>query len=140
MPNHDLLHLLEIARKTVTEADADAIINPSAPEIQVVIVEPMKSPFKMIIPNTLEAFNKIVGGYIENVFVGQTKSGARVGIILNEEGKIHGLPFNRKIIEFDTLVGTFFITAYNLQGENISLSDEESEYYIERFRDLEVYL
>lgn len=140
MKNNDFAYLLEIARKTVTEADADAAINSTASEIQVVIVEPMKKPIKTIIPNQLDAFNKIVGGYIENIFIGKTKKGARVGIVLNEEGKIYKLPFNRKIINYDTLVGTFFITAYNLQGDNISLTDEEANFYIKRFSNIEVYL
>lgn len=137
---HDFAYLLEIARETVNKADADATINASTPEIQVVIVEPMKKPIKAIIPNKLEAFNKIVGGYIENLFIGQTKKGARVGIVLNEEGKIYELPFNRRIMNVDTLVGTFFITAYNLYGDNISLTDEEADYYIKRFTGVDVYL
>jgi hypothetical protein len=74
------------------------------------------------------------------VTIGETVKGARVGITLNEEGKLQDLPFNRRIIHFDVLVGTFFITAYNLAGDNVSLSNEECDMYIKRFSTLEVYI
>lgn len=134
------MDLLEIARKTVKEAEKNAEKNPTSDKIQVVVVEPQKKPYKMIIDNELEAFQKIVCGYIENVFIGETDKGARVGLVVNEEGKLQGLPLNRHLVGFDMLVGTFFITAYNMQGDNISLSDKEADYYIKRFQRIEVYL
>jgi hypothetical protein len=138
--NYKNLELIEIARKFVEEAEADAKRNPSSEKLQVVIVEPDKKPYKAIIDNSLEAFNKIVGGYIENLFIGRTKKGAKVGIVLNEEGKLIELPYNRHIVGLDILVGTFFITAYNLEGDNISLTDEEAEKYIRAFSPIEIYL
>ena len=132
--------LIEIAKRVVEEAEANAIQNPTSNEIQVVIVEPDKKPYRAIIDNGLDAFQKIVGGYIENVFIGRTKTGAKVAVVLNEEGKLEELPFNRHITGFDTLVGTFFITAYNLEGDNISLTDEEVEKYIRVFAPIEIYL
>ena len=136
--------LMKMAFEVVQKAEKEAEVNPTSDVIQVVIVEPAKKPYKKIIPNTLEAFNKIVGGHIENLFIGQTAKGARVGIILNEEGKLLDLPFNRKFLGtrgiMDIAVGTFFITAYNMKGENISLIDSEAEKYIKRFTALEVYL
>jgi hypothetical protein len=138
--NYKNLELIEIARKFVEEAEADAKRNPSSEKLQVVIVEPDKKPYKAIIDNSLEAFNKIVGGYIENLFIGRTQKGAKVGIVLNEEGKLIELPYNRHIVGLDILVGTFFITAYNLEGDNISLTDEEAEKYIRAFSPIEIYL
>ena len=134
------LELIEIARKYVEEAEADAERNPTSDKLQVVIVEPEKRPYKAIIENELQAFNKIVGGYIENLFIGRTKTGAKVGIILNEEGKLVDLPYNRHIVGLDILVGTFIITAYNLEGDNVSLTNEEVEKYIRIFSPIEVYL
>ena len=134
------LELIEIARKYVEEAEADAERNPTSDKLQVVIVEPEKRPYKAIIENELQAFNKIVGGYIENLFIGRTKKGAKVGIILNEEGKLVDLPYNRHIVGLDILVGTFIITAYNLEGDNVSLTNEEVEKYIRIFSPIEVYL
>jgi hypothetical protein len=132
--------LLKLAAEYVKAAEQDAAANPTTDEIQVVIVEPMTKPYKKMIKNDLAEFNKIVGGYIELVNIGRTESGSSVAITLNEEGKLKGLPFNRRIIDFDILVGTFFITAYNMQGDNVSLSNLECEKYIKRFTPLEVYV
>jgi hypothetical protein len=132
--------LIEIARRYVEEAEADAERNPTSEKIQVVIVEPEKEPYKTIIDNSLDVFQKIVCGYIEHALIGRTKKGAKISIHLNEEGKLDNLPFNRNVIGFDVLVGTFFITAFNLEGNYISLTDEECDHYIKRFTPLEVYL
>lgn len=135
--------LIELAKKYVEHAAENAAANPATHEILVVIVEPMKKPYKKMIKNDLDEMKAIVGGWIENVFIGKTKKGAEVGIVLNEEGKLLGLPYNRRIIgkaASDNLVGTLFITAYNMQGDNVSLSDEEADFYIKLFSGIEVYL
>jgi hypothetical protein len=140
MNNHKTQELIEIAKRVIEEAEANAEINPTSEKIQIVIVKPDKKPYKAIIDNDYEAFQKIVAGYTENLFIGRTRKGARVGIVLNEEGKLKGLPLNRQLIDFDILVGTFFITAYNLEGDNVSLTNEEVEKYIKTFSPFEVYL
>jgi hypothetical protein len=132
--------LIEIARRYVEEAEADAERNPTSERIQIVIVEPEEEPYKIIIDNSLDVFQKIVGGYLEHALIGRTKTGAKISIHLNEEGKLENLPFNRNIVGFDVLVGTFFITAFNLEGDYISLTDEECDHYIKRFTPIEVYL
>lgn len=130
--------LIEMARKIVRDAEANAALNPSSEHIQVVIVEPGKKPFKKTIKNDLDTSHAIVGGWIENVFIGENQSGCKIGCVVNEEGKLKGLPFNRVITNYDILVGTFFITAYNLEGDNVSLSDEECDALIEKFSNVEV--
>lgn len=142
MPNKNMDDLLELAKKVVAEAEADAEKNPTSENIQIVIVEPMKKPYKKTIPNQLEEFQKIVGGWIEILTIGRTETGGAIAITLNEEGKLIGLPFNRRIISHgsDMLVGTFFVTAYNKQGDNISLTDDQAEKMIKRFSAMEVYL
>jgi hypothetical protein len=135
--------LMDLARAVVEQAEENAAANPTSAEIQVVIVEPFKRPYKKLIPNTLEAMQEIVGGYIEHVSFATTKRGARLGIILNEEGKLIGLPANRIIHGkggSDVFAGTFYITAHNLEGDSISLTNEECEYYIRQFAPAEVYL
>jgi hypothetical protein len=136
--NYD--ELLELAKKYVEEAEKDAEANPTSEDIQIVVVEPGDLPYKKTIKNDYLEFQKIVGGYYENVTIGRSKTGGSFAIHLNEEGKLIGLPFNRKIIGFDILVGTFFITAFNKQGDNISLTDKEADAFIRRFTPLEVYL
>lgn len=139
----DDLELLDLARKIVAEAEENAAANPTSEEIQIVVVEPMKKPYKKKILNALDQMQEIVGGYIENITIERTNTGAMVGITLNEEGKLQGLPFNRRIMGrgfSDILVGTFFITAYNLEGDNVSLTDKDAEKYIKKFEGLEIYL
>lgn len=142
--NHNFDYLVGLAKQMYQEAEINAAKNPTTPTIQVVIVEPNKKPYKENIPNDLQAFNKIVGGYIENVFIGDTTTGKNIGLIVNEEGKILNLPYNRRIFGtsgyYDILVGTIIITAYNLQGDNISLTDQEAEKYIKHFSPFEVYI
>ena len=138
--NYKTQELIEIARKYIEEAEIDAKRNPTSEQLQIVVVEPEEKPYKLIIDNELEAFNKIVGGYLEIVPIGRTKKGAKVAIHLNEEGKLHELPFNRNLVGFDVLVGTFFITAFNLEGDYVSLTNEEAEKYIRTFTPIEVYL
>jgi hypothetical protein len=135
--------LIDLARKVVRQAEANAAVNPSSDKIQVVIVEPMKKPYKKTIRNSLDDMKAIVDGWLENVFIGETSSGAKIGCVVNEEGKLIGLPFNRRILArqaIDILAGTFFITAYNLQGDNVTLSDAECERLIRKFAQTEVYL
>ena len=132
--------LLRLARAVVEEAEESAAANPKTEEVLIVVVEPDKKPYKKIIKNDLEPMKEIVGGWIEHVSIGDRKNGARLGIILNEEGKLIGLPFNRRIVGFDDLVGTFFLTAHNLEGDTVNLTEEEAAYFIERFTPVEVYL
>jgi hypothetical protein len=138
--------LLLLAKRFVEEAEANAANNPATPEIEIVVVEPQKKPYKKTIPNELEAFKKIVGGWIENLTIGTTETGANLAICLNEEGKLLQLALNRRLIlnrpfaTVDFLAGTFFITAYNMQGDNVSLTDAEAEKLIKKFTPIEVYI
>jgi hypothetical protein len=135
--------LLELAKTYVEQAEKDAKQNPATDQIQVVVIEPMKKPYKKTIPNTLEAQQELVGGYIEIIRMGNTESGGSIAITLNEEGKLMGLPYNRRIIGrggSDVFVGTFFITAFNMQGDNINLNDAECEKIMKKFKGMEVYL
>lgn len=142
--DHEFEKLVGLAQQIYREAEINAAENPTTPEIQVVIVEPFETPYKAKIENNLDTFNKLVDGYIENIFIGATRKGARVGLIVNEEGKLQSLPFNRRLLghngQYEILVGTIIVTAYNMQGDNISLTDQEAETYIKRFTPVEVYL
>lgn len=136
--------LLEMAFEVVKEAARNARRNPTSDMIQVVIVEPFQKPYKKIIPNTLAAMRAIVGGYTDNFFIGETEKDTKIGAVVNEKGKLIDLPFNRRLLNsggvLDILVGTFFITAFNMEGDAISLTDAECDKYIRRFASTEVYL
>lgn len=98
--------------------------------INVLIVEPNELPYEKEIPNTLEAKQEIVGGYIECTSLLDDDS---VSIICNEEGKINGLPLNR-CIGHDIIAGTFIIAGDDYEnGEFKSLTDEQIKKYKERF-------
>jgi hypothetical protein len=143
MPKKTNEELIQLAKEYVEKADQNAKLNPTSDSIQIVVVEPNKKPYKMTIPNELVSMQEIVGGYMELLHIGRTDKDGRVAITLNEEGKLFGLPMNRRIIGSggaDFLVGTFFVTAYNMQGDNISLNDQECEKYIRLFTPMEVYV
>jgi hypothetical protein len=141
--DEQLESLLNLAKEVVEKADKNAAEDPATEEVLVVVVEPKKRPYKKIIKNDLESFKKIVGGWIEHISIGERPNGSRLGIYLNEEGKLIGLEPNRVIIGKrggDMFVGTFFVTAHNLQGDTVSLTDQEAAQYIKMFAPLYVYL
>lgn len=57
--------------------------------IKVICKAPRCAPELRTIPNTLEAMQDYVGGYIEAVTFAQDAA-----IICNEEGRLMGMPFN----------------------------------------------
>ncbi len=93
--------------------------------ITVVAVEPGKKPYIQKIPNTLEALQHEVGGYIEVI----SPYADPVAIIINEEGKIKKLPFNRAVWSgdrsriYDYLLGKFLIVG--VDGEEFSSIPEK---------------
>ena len=97
-------------------------------KIKVLVVEPTKPCEVREIPDTLEAMQQIVGGYIESV------SFEREALICNEKGKLLDLPFNRPLLDesglipLDILQGTFFIAG--VSGESfVSLTGEQIQRY-----------
>lgn len=65
--------------------------------------EPGKDPVLTDIDNTLEAFQKSVGGYIETVTLTE-----ELAIVCNEEGRIQSLPYNCTVMNAD-FCGTILI-------------------------------
>ncbi len=95
--------------------------------IKVLIVEPEKEPYVKLIPNILSNLQEIVG----NGFIDIIRLEDGVDIIVNDEGKIRDMPFNR-CIPNDVIAGTF-IVAGERHGETISLSEEKIEQYKDYF-------
>lgn len=100
-------------------------------QIQVLIVEPNQSPYVKIIPNTLEAKQEIVGGYIECVALSDTAD-----ILCNEGGKLLKLEPNRRYKD-DVLVGTFIIVGNDESEDFCSLSKEDIKKYMIQFQEPE---
>jgi hypothetical protein len=136
-----LEELLKMAQEYVEKAEENAEMNPKTDTIQIVVVEPLKKPYKAIIPNELDAMKDIVQGYIQVLPFGHTQTGGTLAMTLNEEGKMIGLPFNRRLVgrAHDFIVGTFFITAFNMEGDNITLTDAQCKKMIKRFTPVEIH-
>ena len=76
--------------------------------MKVLVIEPQKKPYEKDVDHTLESLQGIVGGLIAPIYLDDA------AIIVNEEGKINGLPFNRALRDessaiLDLMFGTFFI-------------------------------
>lgn len=95
-------------------------------KIRVLKVEPGKIPEIVILSNTLKALQAAVGGYIEVVGLDHDSV-----LICNEEGKLMGLPGNRRLGN-DIIVGTFLITGKG-NDDFCSLSDKKIAQYTSRF-------
>lgn len=89
--------------------------------MKAIIKEVGQSPRVEDIKNDLATLQGLVGGYIECVTVGK-------GIILvvNEEGKLDGLPVNFPLGN-DFIVGTAVFVADGFDGDFTDLSDEQIE-------------
>ena len=91
-------------------------------KIDILVVEPGKSPYPAQVEDTLEAFQKIVGGPIEaGCYLPQ-----RVMLICNSEGKNMGLMPNRENPTDcrDFIAGTFLLCSF--EGEHFaSLTDAQ---------------
>ena len=102
-------------------------------EIKALMVEPLKEPKVVMLKTDLESLQKAVSigadyqGLIEIISLGDGTC-----ILCNEEGKIIGLDGNRRIGN-DIIAGVFYVIGENDEGELISLTDQQLEFYEKRF-------
>lgn len=88
-------------------------------KIKVVAQNPGEISRIVTIPNTLEAMQEVIGGYIETV----TLPNGLV-LVMDEEGRLKALTENVRCVQYGTIVGPVFITAD--QDEDFrSLTTEE---------------
>ena len=91
-------------------------------KIKCLLVEPYELPKEIIIDNTLETKQKIVGGDIECVYL---QNNDDVVLICNEEGKINGMKLNREI-GYDIIAGPFLVVGDDYEnGEFKSLTSNQ---------------
>lgn len=103
--------------------------------MNVLIVEPGKVPRESEIGSDLKSMQEVVGGYIEAVYPYDDP----VALVCNEEGKLEGLPLNRRLEDYDIIAGTFFICG--LSKDNFaSLSPELMATYKEKFAQPEQFM
>lgn len=99
-------------------------------KIKCLLVKPYELPKEIEIDNTLEAKQKLVGGWIEQAFLPKDDS---VVLICNEEGKINGMKPNRDI-GHDIIFGPFLIVGNDYEnGGYKSLTSEQILNYKIRF-------
>ncbi|MBD5091849.1 MAG: DUF3846 domain-containing protein [Clostridiales bacterium] len=93
-------------------------------KITAIIKQPFSRPYVTEIENSLESYQKIVGGRIECVDMPKAKG---IDIILNEEGKLDGLAPNVFLPEYDDcIMGPIVVVAFNPQrGNHLGLSNEQ---------------
>ena len=106
-------------------------------KITVLEIEPGKEPEVIEIETGLESLQDRVGGLIECVYPWDDEA----AIIVNEEGKIMGLPFNRALRDdegniYDAVAGTMLIVGLT-EDDFGSLSSEQIEKYTGLFREPE---
>jgi hypothetical protein len=103
-------------------------------KIKVLLVKVGEEPKVVEIENTLEAKQKIVGGYIE--MAQPPIHGDSAVIICNEEGKLMGLKPNRYLLDrngvpYDVVCGDFIIVDAPFDSDDFGgLSDEQIEKYM----------
>lgn len=108
--------------------------------MDVLLVEPGKYPRAIQVRTELEDLRAIVEGNIECTYPFEEN----VGIILNEEGKLLGLPLNRAIRNedgeaIDVYAGTFMVVGLS-SDDFCSLSPELMEKFEKKFHQPEKFL
>lgn len=79
-------------------------------KILVCVKMPGEEPYVDHVPNTLEAFQRLVGGYIESFRIAED-----VTLLCNEEGLLRGMPYNATI-RGNPFVGP--VVAVGVKGED----------------------
>ena len=92
-------------------------------EVRIILKRVGLKPEEMIIPNTLEAKQELVHGYIENVYLDDIG----VNLICNEEGKLDNMDPNLTLF-YDYIAGDCFFIGDDFEHAGYkSLTDEEIE-------------
>ena len=108
--------------------------------MNVLMVEPGKTPYETQIGDDLQSMQTAVGGYLEVVYPFEQP----VVLVCNEDGKRDGLPLNRALRDsdgdiYDIIAGNFFIAGLG-KNELTDLPHELAEQFAERFRQPEMFL
>ena len=100
------------------------------------IVYPKEKPQLIDIQGKLEELQRLVGGTIDIIDPYEDD----IILIFNDDGKLLGMPPNRRINDWITLHGPFLICGRDLYGNTIGLSDEQIKRYSEIMLFLDVPL
>ena len=101
--DHDVVHNITSDTTKTHKEKTSTKRNTMSKTIEILVFPVNGDPYKTQIENTLEAMQKVVGGYIEpvrhpaNEIVRYAFDGKPVILIVNEEGKLHNLEPNNNI-------------------------------------------
>ena len=106
----------------------------------VLLVEPEKYPRPVEIGTDLEDLQKAVGGYIEVTY----PFDENVGLVMNEEGKLEGLPLNRALRDdegqiYDVVAGSFLVVGLTEESFG-SLTPDQMQKFEQQFHQPEVFI
>ena len=124
-------------QSAVYAAEAPA---PAVETMTVLLVEPNQHPRPVEIGTGLEDLQSAVGGYIEVVYPFDEP----VALVMNEEGKLDGLPLNRALRDdngeiYDVVAGSFLVVG--LTDEDFgSLTPDQMKAFEEKFHSPEVFV
>ena len=109
-------------------------------QLTVLCVKPGEKPKRIEIEGGLDALQRAVGGYIEAVY----PYADPVALIVNEEGKLNGLPLNRALRDeendiYDIVAGPFLVVGLG-ESEFASLTPTLMEKYEKLFHSPEAFL
>ena len=120
--------------------EVNSIQNESASEMTVLVVHPAKRPEIVNLRNDLGVLQDAVEGLIQVVYPFEDA----IGLIVNEEGKLMGLPLNRALRTedgeiYDIIAGTFLVVGLT-EDDFCSLSSELQEKYSRLFQTPEMFM
>ena len=96
---------------------------------RMLVIEPHKEPYEMVIPEGLEPLQQAVGGWIECTYPFDDNT----YVIGNEEAKLIGLEGNRRI-NGQIYAGTILIAGDDGESGTMDLTDEQIQHYTEMFK------
>ena len=98
--------------------------------LKIVYVEPGRAPFVSEVKDDFKSIQKAVDGLFQPLYMDDGTI-----LVCNDEGKLNGMAGNRRLGD-SIIAGPFFIVGEN--GPDFrSLTDEETEKYMERFAEPE---
>lgn len=109
-------------------------------KMDVLLVKPNAYPQRVSIDTGLEDLQKAVGGCIEVIY----PFSEEIGLVMNEEGKLNGLPLNRALRSedgdmYDVIAGDFLVVG--LTDENFgSLTPEQMDKFEAMFHQPETFV
>ena len=126
-------------------AEAAVAYETAAPEtaketMTVLLVEPGKYPQPVEIGTDLEDLQKAVGGYIQVTY----PFDEQVGLVMNEEGKMEGMPLNRALRDddgqiYDVVAGPMLVVGLTEESFG-SLTPDQMQKFEQQFHQPEVFI